>query len=223
MVSWKSPSIDRECTPPAKQHVQCRSLVNRDKAIPAEDQHQVSSSPAPNCRDLSCPNRAQSGVAQAPNSRQADNVLHRHQERNGRPTSPDIPCLQQLRQQGAKEDNRDQDEHGEQQDEEDQPIRNNRKGSESRNCLPMQIGYYPSLYKRLLAKAKQRSRLASIDNPFQSRKDFLEQVLEILTEIQGEFAKKGCGVEDGYWNEHKDDMAILVYFYFIYGLVVLMD
>jgi hypothetical protein len=121
--------------------------------------------------------------------------------------------LQQLRQRGRgsiEEDNEEENERDNDEDEdEDQPARNSRKRSDG--SIPTQLGFYPPVYKSLLEKAKKRSRLEALDNSFPERETFLtDDAIEILAQLHDEFAEDGRGVEEGFWESHKHDMAILV-------------
>jgi hypothetical protein len=124
--------------------------------------------------------------------------------------------LQQLHQRSegsVEEDDEEQNERDEDDEDEDQPPRNSRK--RLGGPLPTKFGFYPPVYRDLLAKAKKRSRLEALDNPFPDRETFLaDDVIEILAQLHGEFAADGRGVEQGYWEKHMYDMAIIVYLSF---------
>ncbi|KAG1861519.1 hypothetical protein DFJ58DRAFT_725700 [Suillus subalutaceus] len=142
--------------------------------------------------------------AQPSDRRQHSDVLLRHQERNGRPRSPNLDYLQDLRQRGqdrieeGEEDEEEQTEKDDHSDDDDevQPATNNRKWSNG--PIPTQLRSYPPVYKDLLEKAKKRSRLESLDNSFPHQ-------------LHDQFAAEGRGVEEGYWERHKHDMAIILW------------
>jgi hypothetical protein len=65
---------------------------------------------------------------------------------------------------------------------------------------------------------KKQSRLEALNNQFSERETFLtEDVIEILVQLHHEFASEGRSVEEGYWENHKYDMAVVEFFF--YGLV----
>jgi hypothetical protein len=126
--------------------------------------------------------------------------------------------LQELRRRGGggvegdddEQNELDEDEKDEDEDEE-RSVRKSRKRSDG--PTPTQLGFYPHVYRNLLVKAKKQCRLEALDNPFPDRETFLaEDAIEILAQIHNEFALEGRGVEEGYWEKHKHDMAIVVFF-----------
>ncbi|KAG0695809.1 hypothetical protein DFH29DRAFT_1029353 [Suillus ampliporus] len=95
-------------------------------------------------------------------------------------------------------------------DNEVQPARNSHKWSDG--PIPMQLQFYPLVYKDLLEKVKKWSRLESLDNLFPHCETFLaEDVIEILAELHNQFAVEGRSVEEGYWERYKHDMTIILW------------
>jgi hypothetical protein len=112
------------------------------------------------------------------------------------------------------EEGEEDEEQQAEKDDELPPARNSRKRSEG--PIPTQIQFYPPVYKDLLEKAKKRSRIESLDNSFPHHETFLaEDAIEILAELHDQFAAEGCGVEEGYWDRYKHDMAIIVFCFFV--------
>ncbi|KAG2028846.1 hypothetical protein BDR03DRAFT_988142 [Suillus americanus] len=84
----------------------------------------------------------------------------------------------------------------------------------SRSIFAKLQKYNLSLFKArdLLEKAKKRSRLESLDNSFPHHETFLaEDAIEILAELHNQFAAEGHGVEEGYWESYKHNMAIILW------------
>jgi hypothetical protein len=128
--------------------------------------------------------------------------------------------LQELRRRGGGGVEGDDDEQNErEEDEEDgdedeeQSVRKSRKRSDG--PTPTQLRFYPPVYRNLLEKAKKQSRLEALDNSFPDGETFFtEDVIEILVQLHDEFASEGRSVEEGYWENHKYDMAIVVFFFY---------
>lgn len=153
--------------------------------------------------------------AQSSGRHQHGDVLLWYQERNRHPRSPDLDYLQE-RQRGEDciEEGEEAEEEQTEKDEDDvvviQPTRRSRK--RLNGPIPTQLWFYPPVYRDLLEKAKKRSRLESLDNSFPHRETFLaEDAIEILAELHDQFAAEGRGVEEGYWESYKHNMAIIVF------------
>lgn len=75
------------------------------------------------------------------------------------------------------------------------------------------ICFYPPAWKDILEAAKKKSRLGLLASTASKCTDFLQtKAIEYILETFDDFGSQGIGVNDGYWNEHKSDMAVLLIF-----------
>ena len=128
-------------------------------------------------------------------------MLQDHHAKNRCPRAPDPELLETLRQRATEDSSESSDEE----------VRKPRKRSRPNKSNPQNIGFYHPSWKDVLEAAKKKSRLGLLTSTASKRADFCTtKGIEYLMETLEDFASQDIGVEDGYWDEYKSDMAVLV-------------
>ncbi|KAI6144473.1 hypothetical protein BKA82DRAFT_170107 [Pisolithus tinctorius] len=88
----------------------------------------------------------------------------------------------------------------------------NSKNAKDEGPLPPQLRFYKAVWKGCLEDAKQECRAAhALSNPFPSKSHDLNlSITEVLITVVIEWNQHGVHFEDGYWPDHKQDMASLI-------------
>ncbi|KAI6008822.1 hypothetical protein F5J12DRAFT_782254 [Pisolithus orientalis] len=88
----------------------------------------------------------------------------------------------------------------------------NSKKAKDEDPLPSQLRFYKAVWKDCLKDAKQECRAAhALSNPFPSKSHDLNlSITEALVTVIVEWNQHGVQFEDGYWPDHKQDMACLL-------------
>ncbi|KAG1838569.1 hypothetical protein DFJ58DRAFT_733737 [Suillus subalutaceus] len=146
--------------------------------------------------------RARSRVADS--SHNARDVLQDHRAKNCRPRMPDLDELETLRRRATTQDSA--------QSSSEEEVVVPRKRTRMIKATAQNIRFYPPSWKDLLEAAKKKSRLGLLTSTASKRSDFLKtKGIEYLLETLEDFGSQGVGVDDGYWDEYKSDMAVLLW------------
>ncbi|KAI6006655.1 hypothetical protein F5J12DRAFT_782901 [Pisolithus orientalis] len=88
----------------------------------------------------------------------------------------------------------------------------NSKKAKDEGPLPSQLRFYKAVWKDCLKDTKQKCRAAhALSNPFPSKSHDLNlSITEALVTVIVEWNQHGVQFEDGYWPDHKQDMACLL-------------
>ncbi|KAG1783208.1 hypothetical protein EV702DRAFT_1191640 [Suillus placidus] len=153
------------------------------------------------------PRRVPKPVHSSTSSDAVHNVLQEHHAKKRCPRTPDLRTLQKLHQQTVKEPS-----DGEE-DEEPQAVQPRKRSRPAANKVYQTIGFYPHSWKDVLEAAKKKSRLGLVmSGASSSRETFINKTaIEYLMETLEDFATDDIGVEAGIWDEHKHDMAIILW------------
>jgi hypothetical protein len=150
--------------------------------------------------------RARSRVADS--SHNARDVLQDHRAKNCRPRMPDLDELETLRRRATTQDSA--------QSSSEEEVVVPRKRTRMIKATAQNIRFYPPSWKDLLEAAKKKSRLGLLTSTASKRSDFLKtKGIEYLLETLEDFGSQGVGVDDGYWDEYKSDMAVLVFVFLL--------
>jgi hypothetical protein len=78
------------------------------------------------------------------------------------------------------------------------------------------IRFYPPSWKDVLEATKKKSCLGLLTSTVSKCSDFLQtKGIEYLLETLKDFGSQGIGVDDGYWDEYKSNMAVLVFVFLL--------
>ncbi|KAI5982119.1 hypothetical protein F5J12DRAFT_788389 [Pisolithus orientalis] len=88
----------------------------------------------------------------------------------------------------------------------------NSKKAKDEGPLPSQLRFYKAVWKDCLEDTKRECRAAhALSNPFSSKSHDLNlSITEALVTVVIEWNQCGVQFEDGYWPDHKQDMACLM-------------
>ncbi|KAG1820669.1 hypothetical protein DFJ58DRAFT_739288 [Suillus subalutaceus] len=138
------------------------------------------------------------------NSRNTKDVLDDHHARNRRARIPDPDKLEHLRRRATTQD------LAEPSKEEEVVVP--RKRTWTVKSTAQNIRFYPPSWRDILEAAKKKLRLGLLTSTASKRSDFLQtKAIEYILETLDDFGSQGIGVDDGYWDEHKSDMAVLLW------------
>ncbi|KAG1866357.1 hypothetical protein C8R48DRAFT_796882 [Suillus tomentosus] len=134
------------------------------------------------------------------------NVLQEHCAKNRHHCPPDPRTLQKLHEQAVEEPS-----DGEE-DEEPQAVQPHKRLCPSNNVYQT-IRFYLHSWKDVLEAAKKKSHLGLVMGGATSTHEaFINKTgIEYLTETLEDFAADNIGVNAGIWDEHKHDMAIILW------------
>ncbi|KAG1856778.1 hypothetical protein F4604DRAFT_2039935 [Suillus subluteus] len=133
-------------------------------------------------------------------------VLQEHRAKNRSHHPPNPRTLQKLREQAVEEPSDDEE------DKEPQAVQPCKR-LRPPNKVYQTVGFYPHSWKDVLEAAKKKSCLGLVMNGATStREAFVNKTgIEYLTETLEDFAADNIGVDAGFWDEHKHDMAIILW------------
>ncbi|KAG1856133.1 hypothetical protein F4604DRAFT_1685542 [Suillus subluteus] len=131
------------------------------------------------------------------NSRNTKDVLDDHHARNRRPRIPDPDKLEHL--------------HLAEPSEEEEVVVP-RKRMQTVKSTTQNIRFYPPSWRDVLEAAKKKSCLGLLTSTASKCSDFLQtKAIKYILEMLDDFGSQGIGVNDGYWDEYKSDMAVLLW------------
>ncbi|KAG2038298.1 hypothetical protein BDR03DRAFT_1010000 [Suillus americanus] len=184
-----SQSTDNDATLPPPH------MKKQDRAImPPPCHRQATNNPGRGNHHTGSPNNAGS----------IHDVLEDHHRKNHRPCAPDSDRLKNLHQQAAGESSAD---------EEDKVVDPPKRSHSANKAASQTIGFYPHSWKDDLEALKKKSQLGLVmDGTTSSHNTFIEKTgIEYLMETLNDFAADDIGIDDGYWDIYKCDMAIIVH------------
>ncbi|KAG1851283.1 hypothetical protein DFJ58DRAFT_842178, partial [Suillus subalutaceus] len=131
-------------------------------------------------------------------------VLDDHHARNRRPRIPDPDKLEHLRRHATTQDLAEPSEEEE--------VVVPRKRMRTVKSTAQNIRFYPPSWRDVLEAAKKKSRLGLLTSTASKHSDFLQtKAIKYILEMLDDFGSQGIGVDNGYWDEHKSDMAVLLW------------
>ncbi|KAG1834045.1 hypothetical protein DFJ58DRAFT_847691 [Suillus subalutaceus] len=138
------------------------------------------------------------------NSRNTKDVLNNHHTRNRRPRIPNPDKLEHLRRHATTQDLAEPSEEEE--------VVVPCKRTRTVKSTAQNIRFYPPSWRDVLEAAKKKSHLGLLTSTASKRSDFLQtKAIEYILETLDDFGSQGIGVDDGYWDEHKSDRAVLLW------------
>ncbi|KAG1744032.1 uncharacterized protein EDB91DRAFT_1246917 [Suillus paluster] len=134
----------------------------------------------------------------------AQDVLQDHHAKNCHPHIPDLVELETLHQRATTQDSA--------QSSSEEEVVVPRKRTRTAKATVQNIHFYPPSWKDVLEATKKKSCLGLLTSTALKCSNFLQiKGIEYLLETLEDFGSQGVGVDDGYWDEYKSNMAVLLW------------